>query len=171
MMEDHRLDFHRTIRLLSFFKPSDDDTMAKFIQNILNNVSPTELRMVNMDSARKDWEQWLRKFQGRVEEDRECWKNTAGDGVDLGELYDMRTQEAKTANPRFVLRQWVLEEIIKQVENDQEKGKRQLAKVMHVRYFLGCAELRLIEPRWLATRLRNGVASLLRWGWMRKETS
>ena len=36
------------------------------------------------------------------------------------------------ANPRFVLRQWLLEEIIKRVQDDTATGKRALAKVHEV---------------------------------------
>lgn len=42
-------------------------------------------------------------------------------------------------NPRFVLRQWVLEEVIKICGQDPTKGKRILAKVMEVcnyRFFI-----------------------------------
>ncbi|KAE9401491.1 UPF0061-domain-containing protein [Gymnopus androsaceus JB14] len=132
MLENHRLDFHRTFRLLSFFNPSSENDHSKFIQKLLNNISPTELQMVNMDSAKKDWERWLGKFKARIEEEREYWKNDTGSAVSLDEVYKLRMAEAKGANPRFVLRQWVLEEIIKRVESDQVKGKRQLAKVMHM---------------------------------------
>ena len=43
-----------------------------------------------------------------------------------------REKEMKGVNPRFVLRQWLLEEVIKKVEMDSDSGKRVLAKVMHV---------------------------------------
>ncbi|KIK62404.1 hypothetical protein GYMLUDRAFT_41842 [Collybiopsis luxurians FD-317 M1] len=135
MMEDHRLDFHRTFRLLSFFDPSqsgiNESYVSTFIQKLLSNISPTELLMVNVDSAKKDWEKWLAKFQERIEQDQEGWKVSEG-AVALEDVYKLRIEAAKQANPRFVLRQWVLEEIIKRVEVNQEKGKRQLAKVMHM---------------------------------------
>ena len=44
-----------------------------------------------------------------------------------------RERAARAANPRFVLRQWVLEEVIKKVEEDMDNGKRILAKVLQVR--------------------------------------
>ncbi|GAW09091.1 UPF0061-domain-containing protein [Lentinula edodes] len=136
MMDNHRLDFHRTFRLLSFFKPpSSDNDNAKFIQQLLDNVSPIDRQMVNMDSARKEWDEWLARFKGRIEEDQMFCKDDAGNvasAVSLDDAYELRVKEAKKTNPRFVLRQWVLEEIIKRVESDPEKGKRQLAKVMHM---------------------------------------
>ena len=44
-----------------------------------------------------------------------------------------REEEMREANPRFVLRQWVLEEVIKKVDEDWESGKMVLAKVLEVR--------------------------------------
>ena len=38
----------------------------------------------------------------------------------------------RLVNPRFVLRQWLLEEVIRRVERDSTSGKRVLAKVLHV---------------------------------------
>jgi len=35
-------------------------------------------------------------------------------------------------NPRFVLRQWVLEEVIKKVEKDPDSGKKILGKVLQM---------------------------------------
>ena len=40
--------------------------------------------------------------------------------------------EMRAANPRFVLKQWVLEEVIRKVESDPGTGKRVLAKVLQV---------------------------------------
>ncbi|KAI6018084.1 hypothetical protein BKA83DRAFT_4318207 [Pisolithus microcarpus] len=36
------------------------------------------------------------------------------------------------SNPRFVLRQWLLEEVIKKVEDDPATGKHVLGKVMQM---------------------------------------
>ena len=73
--------------------------------------------------ATSDWLAWLDKYARRIGSEREEW----GLEVD-GE----REKAARAANPRFVLRQWVLEEVIKKVEQDADSGKRVLAKVMHV---------------------------------------
>ncbi|EEB91903.1 hypothetical protein MPER_09665, partial [Moniliophthora perniciosa FA553] len=43
-----------------------------------------------------------------------------------------RKQEMLNANPRFVLRQWVLEEVIRVNQKDDQRGKRLLAKVLHM---------------------------------------
>jgi len=41
-----------------------------------------------------------------------------------------RKKEARLANLRFVLRQWVLEEVIAKVEADAQNGRHVSAKVM-----------------------------------------
>ena len=46
-----------------------------------------------------------------------------------------REAAGKAANPRFILRQWLLEEVIKKTEKDSLSGRRVLAKVLHVRSF------------------------------------
>jgi len=43
-----------------------------------------------------------------------------------------RAKAAKAVNPRFVLRQWLLEEVIAKVERDVDSGKRVLAKVLQM---------------------------------------
>ena len=77
--------------------------------------------------ATSDWLAWLDKYARRIESERGEW----GEDVDVE-----RERAARGANPRFVLRQWVLEEVIKKVERDADSGKRVLAKVMHVRSFI-----------------------------------
>ena len=50
-----------------------------------------------------------------------------------GEPDEERERAMRSVNPRFVLRQWVLEEVIKSVEGDVGEGRRVLGKVMQVR--------------------------------------
>lgn len=52
--------------------------------------------------------------------------------MDAEDLHVAREKEMKNVNPRFVLRQWLLEEVIERVERETQSGKRVLAKVMHV---------------------------------------
>ncbi|TFY52212.1 hypothetical protein EVJ58_g10140 [Rhodofomes roseus] len=79
-----------------------------------------------MAKAVDDWRAWLRKYGARIESERGEWGR---DGTDVDAE---RTREMRGANPRFVLRQWVLEEVIKHVERDVDSGKRLLAKVLQV---------------------------------------
>ncbi|KAF5367571.1 hypothetical protein D9758_003792 [Tetrapyrgos nigripes] len=119
MMQNQKLDFHRTFRLIAQFSLADfkdSEKKNQFIDRILSNVS--EPQMVDNFSATKEWDGWLEKYAQRLQEE----------GVDEEE----RIREAKGANPRFVLRQWLLEEVIKKVENDESKGRKVLAKVLHL---------------------------------------
>jgi serine/tyrosine/threonine adenylyltransferase len=138
IMAEHKLDFHATFRKLSFFKPSlltsspappddpnpDQNVLEKFISDLLN-LSP-EARNMDHTKATNDWMTWFEKYTQRILSERDEW--TAGEDWDLE-----REKAAKAANPRFVLRQWVLEEVIKKVEVDAESGKKILGKVLQVR--------------------------------------
>ncbi|KAI0671584.1 hypothetical protein C8Q78DRAFT_973334 [Trametes maxima] len=130
LMETHNLDFHGTFRRLAFFRPSitsDPDALHAFIDSLLQLTSePTRL-----DKARAtgDWKLWLEKYADRIESERDLWAGADGAvaGVDA-----LREEAAKGANPRFVLRQWLLEEVIRKVETDPESGKHILRKVLHM---------------------------------------
>ncbi|KAI0635681.1 UPF0061-domain-containing protein [Trametes polyzona] len=127
LMEDHRLDFHGTFRRLARFRPAiarDAGALGAFVEGLLGLTADPE--RLDRERATADWKIWLEKYAGRIESERELWEQ---DGEDVDAL---REKAAKAANPRFVLRQWVLEEVIKKVEADPESGKRVLAKVLHM---------------------------------------
>jgi len=147
LMESHKLDFHSTFRTLCSFKPSvihasnptaEDATqppaslLDTFITRLL--ASTPEPDRLDQAKATSEWREWLEKYARRIENERDDWVE-AVDSVagDMDAHIDrQRELAAKSANPRFVLRQWVLEEVIKKVENDTDSGKRVLAKVMHM---------------------------------------
>lgn len=128
MMETQRLDFHGTFRRLAFFHTGmrdDGERMEMYIKGILSGT-PDPDRM-DYGKAAEEWLDWLDKYSARIESERneEEWASEADfDGA--------RQDAARSANPRFVLRQWVLEELIKKVEGDHDSGKRIMAKVMQV---------------------------------------
>ena len=127
LMQDHNLDFHGTFRRLCFIKPSivsSDESLKAFIDSVLELSS--ELNRLDRIRAQCDWADWLRKYAARIESERDYWDGEAAD-VDAA-----REKETKGANPRFVLRQWLLEEVIKKVETDTESGKHVLARVLEV---------------------------------------
>ncbi|TFK87969.1 UPF0061-domain-containing protein [Polyporus arcularius HHB13444] len=124
IMEDHKLDFHGTFRRLCFFKPSlaaSEDALKGFVDSLLELTSEPE--RLDHIRAHSDWSGWLRRYAARIDSERDHW----GADVDAE-----RETEAKGANPRFVLRQWVLEEVIKKVETDASSGKRILRKVLNM---------------------------------------
>lgn len=135
LMESHRLDFHSTFRTLSTFKPSllaqiQDSkspvsiTLHHFITNVLS--ATPEPQKLDHGAATGEWLSWLEGYATRIKDEEAEW-TTAGTDMDTE-----REQEMKNVNPRFVLRQWLLEEVIKKVERDSDSGKRVLAKVMQV---------------------------------------
>ncbi|KAG1887260.1 hypothetical protein F4604DRAFT_1721032 [Suillus subluteus] len=116
MMEAQQLDFHGTFRRLAFFhtgmmKEDNSDGLEVFIKGILSGTPDRD----RMDHGKT----WLDNVHG------EEWAGEA-------DFDSARQDAAKSANPRFVLRQWVLEELIKKVEGDHESGKCIMAKVMQM---------------------------------------
>ena len=144
-MEATQVDFHSTFRTLSTFKlsllaPLQDSTSNsthpkegpvsstwyQFIINILK-VTPEPERL-DHGAAAIEWLEWLELYAMRIKNEEAEW-SAAGADIDIE---SEREQEMKNVNPRFVLRQWLLEEVIGKVERDPDSGKRVLAKVMHV---------------------------------------
>jgi uncharacterized protein YdiU (UPF0061 family) len=101
---------------------NDSTTELKKYISLLLALSPETDRM-DHTKASSDWMAWLEKYAHRIRSEADQWK---------GDLDLEREKAAMAVNPRFVLRQWVLEEVIKKVENDQAGGKRILGKVMKV---------------------------------------
>lgn len=133
LMAEHKLDFHSTFRRLAYFRPSmarpaedsdgEDPALSQFAKSILS-LTP-EPERVDAVKATSDIKTWLKTYAERIESEQGEWEG-AGD-VDAA-----RERSMRAANPRFVLRQWVLEEVIKNVEDDYDTGKRILAKVLQV---------------------------------------
>jgi len=130
MMEAQRLDFHGTFRRLAFFrtgmmKDDSTETMETYIKGLLSGTPDPD----SMDSgkAAEEWMHWLDKYSARIESERRG-QEWAGEA----DFDSARQDAARSANPRFVLRQWVLEEVIKKVEGDHDSGKRIMAKVMQM---------------------------------------
>jgi uncharacterized protein YdiU (UPF0061 family) len=80
------------------------------------------------EGASTRWKGWLDKYAARIESEKEEWVSASSDG----DWQAQREKDARLANPRFVLRQWVLEEVIAKVETDTQNGRCVLAKVMQV---------------------------------------
>ncbi|TRM58619.1 hypothetical protein BD626DRAFT_550636 [Schizophyllum amplum] len=127
LMEDHGFDFHLTFRALCDFTtelapPSEGESSSEltaFIDSRLLPLTPEPERL-DRTSAQRDWAAWLAKYAARVRGEGTEWA-----GAD-------RAAAMRSANPRFVLRQWVLEELIQRVEADEVNGRRALAKAMQM---------------------------------------
>ena len=132
MMEHQRLDFHGTFRKLSGFRRGmvrDESgegtaTLEAFIGGLLRGTPEPD--QLDHTRATEEWLRWLGKYADRI--DSEAFEWVAEPDYDAA-----RERAVKAANPRFVLRQWLLEEVIKKVETDPTTGKRVLAKVLEVR--------------------------------------
>ncbi|KAF9223852.1 UPF0061-domain-containing protein [Gyrodon lividus] len=131
LMEKQKLDFHGTFRKLSFFQPGmltgetseRQGKLESFLGGLLKG-SP-EADRLDHAKASEQWLGWLEKYAARIEADALEW---AGED----DCNAAREKAARAANPRFVLRQWLLEEVIKKVETDHTTGKRILAKVLQM---------------------------------------
>lgn len=123
LLESQKLDFHSTFRSLSSFNPvllTSDTSSDDFIKSLAgNSFESTD------QAAISAWRVWLNAFAKRLEVE-----NRSAGNVDKDKFWDKWKQSIQRANPRFVLRQWVLEEIIKRVQDDPETGKRTLSKVL-----------------------------------------
>ncbi|KAG9104830.1 hypothetical protein FRC06_008060 [Ceratobasidium sp. 370] len=93
------------------------------LTSLLARLTPPELvSPESREKACRDIIAWLEKYAVRILEDQdESWTE-----VDLAD----RERRMRAVNPRFVLRQWVLEEVIAGLDEDVEKGRSVLVKVL-----------------------------------------
>jgi len=99
-----------------------------FLQELTPETQACKVPSVRQ-AAMDDWKKWLEGYATRIESDADEW---APDG---DKWVEKRHEAMRGANPRFLLRQWVLEEVIKKVESDWKTGRRVLAKVLEVRVY------------------------------------
>ncbi|KAF7985567.1 hypothetical protein HWV62_3837 [Athelia sp. TMB] len=117
LLQDHKLDFHGAFRQLCFFRPSlQGEALDTFAGRILA-LTPDALTM-DRQQALTDLKAWLEAYAVRLQAE--------------GEVEAELDARRKAVNPRFVLRQWVLEEVISVLEKDEERGKRVLGKVLRM---------------------------------------
>ncbi|KAG8988795.1 hypothetical protein FRB90_002532, partial [Tulasnella sp. 427] len=148
LMEKYSMDFHATFRRLTTFRPSwmaprtpdmplgndSADPLDGFLQALLPS---DEGRTIDLPAATKDWLEFLQVYAARINlpEERAAWKDsidTEDDSTpsDSSQRWEAaREAYAKQYNPRFVLRQWVLEELISKLQNEaKDAGNRDLEK-------------------------------------------
>ncbi|KAL4247223.1 SELO family protein [Abortiporus biennis] len=141
IMQEYELDFHSTFRRLAFFRPSmitpeNTSALEDYISGFLTLTSDGE--RIDKSKAIHDLRSWFEKYAARIENERNEWVDVEESAnerseVDVQKGIDLARENAsKSANPRFVLRQWVLEEVIKAVEKDSDSGKRILGKVLQM---------------------------------------
>jgi uncharacterized protein YdiU (UPF0061 family) len=127
LLAAHKLDFHISFRTLCDFEPEmvkDEAKLNAFIERLHRGTPDASL--VDRAAATQAWKEWLTAYAIRIEAEQDAWTAQSNGWI------ASRAEEMRAANPRFVLRQWVLEEAIKRVERDPESGRRVLRKVLHV---------------------------------------
>lgn len=124
-MEAFKLDYNHFFRRLSAIKLLDIASPADRY-NVAAIFSHHE-RGSNVDDsqARQAIASWLERWHVRVQED---WKGD--DGIVDASRDGERIQAMKRVNPNFVLRSWILDEVIRRVEQGGER--RILDRVMHM---------------------------------------
>ncbi|KAF7327608.1 hypothetical protein MKEN_00340000 [Mycena kentingensis (nom. inval.)] len=130
VMASHKLDFNATFRVLTDFHPtllpassSSGPNLAldAFIERLLAQVpTPSSL---DRPRATQELRGWLDVYARRIEREADLWATDVPMDV-------QRKKEGRASNPRFVLRQWVLQEVIAAVEKDPIRGRIILAKTM-----------------------------------------
>jgi uncharacterized protein YdiU (UPF0061 family) len=126
------------LRALARFQPDLlQEARTADLQNLLDDMNTTSQcanpKATGGDSSAQDWTKWLNKFAIRIEEDKDEWISSV-ETEGPGEWYTRRKKEIIGANPRFILRQWILEEVIAKVEADPVSGRTILAKVLEVSF-------------------------------------
>lgn len=103
LLELHSLDFTNSLRLLSQFTRTTSPHFSTFLDHLL----PSDATTVTLPpTAREEWTRWLKMYEERLT-------------AESSEASDRRLR-MNLVNPRFTLRQWVLEETIQKL--DHQKG-------------------------------------------------
>ena len=117
----HELDFHASFRVLSSFRPSmvhDPAALDAFLAKLADCIpkKPTDTKRDDVKRAAKPW---LQTYAERITQEQGSW--TGGEDWEAQRCVEMRK-----VNPRFVLRQWVLEETIKKLEEGEGLERRRV---------------------------------------------
>lgn len=118
LMERNELDFTNSFRLLSQFTSTDSPSFTPFLDALLasDSASPTARAVSTND--RSDWTNFFKTYEARL--------GAEGTGAAA-----TRRTRMNSVNPRFALRQWVLEETIKKLGSEGEAtGVEQLNRVL-----------------------------------------
>jgi uncharacterized protein YdiU (UPF0061 family) len=147
-LHTHRVDFNTSLRHLSTLRPSSSpETIESFTRKMLSASIPNPSDE-KINEASKDFIPYLKRYCGRISQPEEvsAWETAEVEeerkGLKLdGEGWEEKREvEMLRSNPAFVLRQWVLEELISKLEKTGvdgiEEGRKELARVLDVRLFL-----------------------------------
>lgn len=127
LLHGYDIDFGAALRQLSFFRTSraDDSEYVKEQAKLWVRQATNDLLPDIVSRTEEGIVTWLQTYAKRVNEEKDAFDE------------DARLDAMQKANPRFVLRQWVLEDTIKKMEDALEKvdvpeARRVLARVLDV---------------------------------------
>jgi len=119
LMEKSELDFTNSFRLLSQFTSTNSPHFKTFLDTLLKSNSTSPVSSEASTNSRSDWTTFFKTYENRL----------ATEGEEAGSTRRVRMNDY---NPRFALRQWVLEETIKKVDKEGEVGVEQLNRVLEM---------------------------------------
>ncbi|KAF8751625.1 hypothetical protein RHS01_08554 [Rhizoctonia solani] len=125
VMQAHGLDFHGTFRALYIESLDQGAGMTCPMPSGDALAGAPNQIPASRERACRDILAWLEKYAVRIVEDQET-----------GWSLDEREENMKSVNPRFVLRQWVLEEVIATVDKDNLAGRAALMKTLEAGSFV-----------------------------------
>jgi len=120
ILADTELDFHSAFRALCAFQPSMlTESRSADLDSLLERIVETA-KANKRDEGKAALKPWLKQYAAVVEEDRDSWDTAEGNWE------DKRSAEMRSVNPRFTLRQWLLEETIKKLEHGEGLPRRKI---------------------------------------------
>jgi uncharacterized protein YdiU (UPF0061 family) len=128
------MDMSTTFRRLSHFNPSGTASSPTYLADFSAELIKSTTTGLKEDDRRKaegDLAKWLDVYSRRIKGDEEvaAWGGAEG-------WEEKRKGEMLSVNPRFVLRQWVLEELIADLEKlgveGIVEGRKALSRVLEV---------------------------------------
>lgn len=149
LLHAHDMDFHTSFRRLALFLPSQAGE-EKYVDRFCNETirqATTALSDEAKEAGAAALGKWVRRFAARASLDAEqkAWvevqlevdEHRFGPGSHVADSWaERRREEMRRANPRFVLRQWVLEDLIATLEKagtaDIVGARKALAKTLDV---------------------------------------
>ncbi|CAG7849370.1 SubName: Full=Related to FMP40-Found in Mitochondrial Proteome {ECO:0000313/EMBL:CCA78086.1} [Serendipita indica DSM 11827] len=132
LFEQREVDYSSTMRRLAWFDPEMmDSDRTTDLQAFLSTLETTsQCAKPGGDNTNSNpWADWFGKYALRINEEKAQWTESAGKSVSW---LEKRKESMLESNPRFILRQWLLEDVIAKVEKDHESGRRVLAKVLEM---------------------------------------
>lgn len=107
LMESHHLDYSHTFRTLSQFSSTTGGDFDKFLDKF---APKSQLPSYLHGNYRSEWKEWFEKYEKRLVESEQ----------QAGAKPEDRRARMAAVNPRFILRQWVLEEAISRLRKDND---------------------------------------------------